>query len=137
MAWTYDTIKVGDKDSLTKKVTASMIESFADITDDNNPIHLNAEFAKTTPFGKRIAHGMLSASLISAVIGVKLPGNGCIYMSQSVRFKKPVFIDETLTAWAEVKEKIDEKKRLVLKTWVENQDGEVVVDGEALVLFNR
>ncbi|MGL4668719.1 MAG: MaoC family dehydratase [Saezia sp.] len=136
MAWTFDKLKVGDKDSMKKKITSEVILAFADVSEDHNPVHVDEEFAKKTPFGRRIAHGMLSAGLISAVLGTKLPGQGSIYMSQSMRFKKPVFLDDTLTVWAEVKEKIEDKKRVVMSTWVENQNGEVVLDGEAMLLFN-
>jgi Acyl dehydratase len=137
MAWTFDMLKVGDKDCVQKKITSEVVNTFADLSEDHNPVHLDEEFAKTTPFGKRIAHGMLSSCLISAVLGTKLPGPGSIYMSQSMRFKKPVFLDDTLTAWAEVKEKVDGKKRVIMTTWVENQNGDVVVEGEAMLLFDR
>ena len=136
MAWTFETLKVGEKDSISKEITASVVEAFADVTNDNNPLHLDEEFAKTTQFGRRIAHGMISAGLISAVHGMKLPGMGTIYMDQSLKFRRPVFLGDTLTAWAEVKEKNDAKKRVTMKNWVENQNGEIVVEGEALLLFN-
>lgn len=137
MSWTYDTLKIGSKDCVKKVVTGEDVELFAKISTDNNPVHLNEEFAKTTPFKRRIAHGMFSAGLVSAVLGTKLPGNGTIYMSQSLNFKRPVYLGDELTAWVEVFEKNDEKKRLKLKTWVENQDGKAVVDGEALVMFDK
>ena len=135
MAWTYDKLKVGDKDSITKKITGDVINAFADVSNDTNPVHLDEAFAKTTQFGKRIAHGMIAAGLISAVFGSKFPGPGTIYLSQTLKFKRPVFIDDTLTAWVEITEKNDEKKRLIARTWVENQNGEPVVDGEGQVLF--
>ncbi|GAB6036059.1 MaoC family dehydratase [Fundidesulfovibrio butyratiphilus] len=137
MSWTYDTLKIGSKDCVKKVVTGEDVELFAKISTDNNPVHLDEEFAKTTPFKRRIAHGMFSAGLVSAVLGTKLPGNGTIYMSQSLNFKRPVYLGDELTAWVEVFEKNDEKKRLKLKTWVENQDGKAVVDGEALVMFDK
>lgn len=101
------------------------------MTTDHNPLHLDEEYAKKTLFGRRIAHGMISAGLISAVLGTKLPGEGTIYMGQELKFKRPVFIGDTVTAWVEVVEKDDAKKRLVLHTWVEKQDGTVVTDGQA------
>ena len=137
MAWTYDTLKVGDKDSTSKVITSEDVLLFAQVSTDNNPVHVDEEFAKTSIFGKRIAHGMLGASLISAVLGTKLPGFGTIYMSQEVKFKRPVFLGDTLTAWVEVAEKIDAKKRMILHTWVENQDGVAVSDGQALVQFDK
>ncbi|MDR1242002.1 MAG: MaoC family dehydratase [Deltaproteobacteria bacterium] len=136
MAWTYDKLKVGDKDSVSKLITDEVVRLFAQVSEDFNPLHLDEEFAKTTPFGRRIAHGMISAGLISAVLGAHLPGMGTVYMTQSLKFRRPVFLGDTLTAWAEVQEKIDAKKRIVLKTWVENQKGEAVVEGEALTMFD-
>ena len=136
MAWTFDTLKVGQKDSVSKVITAAVVEAFADVCEDHNPLHLDDAFAKTTQFGKRIAHGMISAGLISAVHGTKLPGMGTVYMTQSLKFRRPVFLGDTLTAWAEVQEKDEAKKRVIMKNWVENQNKEVVVEGEALLLFN-
>ncbi|MDR2820237.1 MAG: MaoC family dehydratase [Desulfovibrio sp.] len=136
MAWTYETLNVGDKDSISKVIDDAVVRKFADVSNDNNPLHLDEDFAKTTTFGRRIAHGMISAGLISAVLGTQLPGMGTVYMSQSLKFRRPVFLGDTLTAWAEVQEKIDAKKRIILKTWVENQNGETVVEGEALTLFD-
>lgn len=137
MEWTYDKLKVGDKDSVSKVVTGEDVTDFARISTDNNPVHLDEEFAKTTQFGRRIAHGMFGAGLISAAIGTKLPGYGTIYMGQNLKFMRPVYLGDTITAWVEVTEKIDAKKRLKLKTWVENQDGKVVIDGDALVMFDK
>ena len=136
MAWTFATLKVGDKDSISKTITADVVAKFADVSNDHNPLHLDEDFAKTTQFGQRIAHGMISAGLISAVHGTQLPGQGAVYMTQSLKFRRPVFYGDTLTAWAEVQEKIEDKKRVVLKNWVVNQKGETVVEGEALLLFN-
>jgi 3-hydroxybutyryl-CoA dehydratase len=136
MGWTFDTLKVGDKDSISKLITDEVVRAFADVSNDHNPLHLDEEFAKKTPFGRRIAHGMISAGLISAVLGSIIPGQGTVYMTQSLKFRRPVFLGDTLTAWGEVQEKIEDKKRIVMKTWVVNQKGEAVVDGEALVLFN-
>jgi 3-hydroxybutyryl-CoA dehydratase len=136
MAWTYATLQVGARDSISKTVTAAVVDAFADVSNDHNPLHLDEDFAKTTPFGKRIAHGMISAGLISAVHGTKIPGMGTIYVNQSLKFRRPVFLGDTLTAWAEVQEKNDAKKRVTMKNWVENQNGDVVVEGEALLLFD-
>ncbi len=137
MSWTYESLAVGSKDCLRKTITAGDVDLFADLSLDKNPVHLDEAFAGKTRFGKRIAHGMLSASLISAVVGTKIPGYGAIYMLQSLRFLKPVYLGETLTAWAEVKEKIDEKKRVILVTWVEKENGDRVIEGEATVFFDK
>ncbi|MDR2503157.1 MAG: MaoC family dehydratase [Deltaproteobacteria bacterium] len=136
MAWTFATLKVGDKDSISKNITADVVAKFADVSNDHNPLHLDEAFAKTTRFGQRIAHGMIGAGLISAVHGTLIPGQGAVYMTQSLKFRAPVFYGDTLTAWAEVKEKIEDKKRVVMKNWVVNQKGETVVEGEGLLLFD-
>jgi len=131
---TIDQIKVGDADEFAKTVTDADVVLFAGVTGDLNPAHLNEPFAAGTFFKGRIAHGMLSAGFISAVIGTKLPGPGAIYMSQSLRFTAPVRIGDTITARAEVIEVIEEKNRVKLSTTCTNQDGTVVLDGEALVM---
>ncbi|MEW5994582.1 MAG: MaoC family dehydratase [Candidatus Zixiibacteriota bacterium] len=130
---TYEQIAVGDTAEVTKTISESDVYLFAGITGDANPAHLNEEYAKTTKFGKRIAHGMLVCGLVSNVLGNQLPGNGTIYMSQTVKFLAPVYFGDTITARAEVIEKRDEKKRIVLRTTCVNQDGNLVVDGEAIV----
>ncbi len=127
----FEKIQVGDKASFTKTISEADIYAFAGITGDFNPVHVNEEFARKGRFKKRIAHGMLSASLISTVIGTDLPGANTIYMSQEVKFTAPVYIGDTLTAEAEVVEKREDKRILTLKTTVVNQDGKLVVDGQA------
>jgi 3-hydroxybutyryl-CoA dehydratase len=127
-------IQIGDKASMAKTVSEHDVYTFAGVTGDFNPVHVNAEFAKQTMFKERIAHGMLSAGFISAVLGTTLPGANSIYLSQEMFFKAPVKIGDTVTATVEVLEKIEEKKRLILKTTVTNQDGVVVVDGKATIL---
>lgn len=127
-------IQIGDKASMAKTVTEYDVYGFAGITGDFNPVHVNSEFAKTTMFQERIAHGMLSAGFISAVLGTTLPGANTIYLGQELAFKAPVKIGDTVTATVEVIEKIEGKNRLVLKTTVTNQDGKVVTDGKATVM---
>lgn len=131
---TIDTIQIGDSASFTKTVTESDIILYAGISGDFNPAHMDAEHAKTTMFGQRIAHGMLSAGFISNVLGNQLPGPGTIYMGQELRFVKPVYIGDTVTATATVVEKIEEKNRLKLETVVTNQKGEAVITGMATVM---
>jgi 3-hydroxybutyryl-CoA dehydratase len=127
-------LKIGDKASISKKITPEVVKMFADVSEDQNPLHQSEEYAKTTIFGRCIAHGMISAGLMSAVAGTKLPGEA-IYMSHNMQFKRPVFINDTITAWMEVIEKInDEKKIYKCRAWVENQDGKVVVDGDAMFM---
>lgn len=129
-------IQVGMSDEFVKEVTQENIEQFAHITDDENPLHMDDEFAKTTQFGGRIAHGMYSAALISAVIGMKMPGPGATYLGQTLTFKAPVHFGDVLVARAQVSE-IKQKakfKIVTLKTTVTNQDGTVVTDGEATII---
>jgi 3-hydroxybutyryl-CoA dehydratase len=130
----YADIQVGDKASISKTVTEHDVYTFAGLSGDFNPVHINAEFAKTTMFKERIAHGMLVAGLISAVLGTELPGINTIYLAQELTFKSPVKFGDTVTATVEVMEKIDAKNRLMLKTIATNQDGTVVVDGKATVM---
>jgi len=124
--------KIGDKAELTKRITEEDIYLFAGITGDKNPVHISSDYAAKTIFKEKIAHGILTAGLISAVIGMKLPGNGTIYISQTLHFKAPVKINDLITATVEVKEIISYKK-LVLSTYCTNQHGAVVLDGEAVV----
>ena len=115
-------------------VSEERVKAFAELTGDMNPVHLDEEFARTTQFGRRIAHGMLVASFISKVLGRDFPGDGTIYVSQKVRFRRPVFIGDKVTVEVEVTEKNDEKKRLILRTDVISVSGEKVIIGEAEVM---
>lgn len=130
---TIDELKVGDAAEFAKTVSESDIYLYTGVTGDFNPAHINEEYAKTTFFKSRIAHGMLTAGFISAVIGAKLPGPGTIYMKQELNFLAPVRIGDTITARAEIIEIISEKNRVSLKTTCMNQDGTIVLDGKALV----
>ncbi len=132
--YTYEGISVGDKASFSKTISEADVSGFAGITGDFNPVHVNQVFAEKSQFKKRIAHGMLSASLISTVLGTRLPGANTIYLSQEVKFTAPVYLGDTLTAEVEVTEKNDKKKILTLKTTVVNQEGKTVVDGQAKVM---
>ncbi len=129
----YDEILIGQSAEITHTVSEEDVKAFGKISGDFNPLHFDAMWAKTTMFGGRIAHGLLSASFISAVIGMKLPGQGSVYLSQSLKFLLPVRIGDTITAHVEVIRKIDEKKHVVLKTTCINQNGETVIEGEALI----
>lgn len=130
----FSELKVGDSAELSKTITEFDIYGFAGITMDFNPIHVDAEFAARTRFKKRIAHGMLSGGLISAVIGTALPGKNTIYLEQNLRFNAPVFIGDTLCARVTVTELLSEKQIAILTTKVFNQDGTMVVDGQATVM---
>lgn len=131
---TIDQLEVGQKASFTKTVTEADVYNFAGVTGDFNPAHMNEEYAKNTAFKTRIAHGMLSAGFISAVLGTQLPGPGTIYLNQDLRFTKPVHFGDTITATITVEELVKEKNRAILKTVCTNQDGDVVVEGVAKVM---
>lgn len=130
----YEDIEIGDTASFSKTIGEIDVYQFAGITGDFNPMHMNKEYAKTTVFKERIVHGMLTASFISTVLGMKLPGPNTIYMEQNVRFLAPVHIGDTITVTVTVIAKDDTKKRIRLRTTVTNQEGKVVVDGEALTM---
>jgi 3-hydroxybutyryl-CoA dehydratase len=131
----FEDLKLNQTYETKRKITSHMIETFAEITGDKNPVHLDEEYASKTIFKKRIAHGILSIGLISAVLGMEFPGPGTIYLKQDSKFLKPIFLDEEITIKITVKEKIDEKSRLILITQIMKEDGTLAVDGEALVLF--
>lgn len=129
-------INIGDRAYMSKTVTESDVYSFAGVTGDFNPAHINEEYARSTPFQTRIAHGMLGGGFISAVLGMKLPGPGTIYLNQELSFKKAVKIGDTVTAEVEAVQFIDKGKFqiLELKTTCYNQLGEIVIEGKAKVI---
>ena len=130
-------LEVGQSASFSKTVTEADAYLFAGISGDFNPVHVNAEYAKEGMFKKRIAHGILTASFISTVLGTKLPGPGAIYAKQDLKFLAPVFFDDTLTATCTVKEIVAEKKRVIMNCVVTNQDGIDVLTGEATLIVNE
>lgn len=132
-----DDFQIGETASFSKTITESDIYTYAGLSGDFNPVHVNAEFAQKTRFKERIAHGMLTASLISAVLGMKLPGPGAIYLSQQMEFLKPVRIGDTITAMAEVQAYNPDKRILTLRTTCTNQRGEQVLEGRAVVMMDR
>ncbi|MDH8676694.1 MaoC family dehydratase [Fusibacter bizertensis] len=134
MLKTIDKIQVGDTASFTKTISESDVYMYAGISGDFNPAHINAVEAEKGMFKERIAHGMLTASLISTVLGCHLPGPGTIYLSQELSFRKPVRFGDTIEAKVEVIERIEEKNRLILRTTCTNQHGEIVIDGKAMVM---
>ncbi len=127
-------INIGDKAHFQKTITETDVYLYAGITGDINPAHINEEVSKDTMFKGRIAHGMLTAGLISAVLGVHLPGPGTIYLGQELKFTAPVRFGDTIKAEVEVIEKIEEKNRIKLSTVCTNQKGEVVLKGVATVM---
>jgi len=131
-SYTYDEIEIGQSASVTKTISEYDVYAYAGITGDLNPAHINAPYAEGTFFKTRIAHGMLTASFISTVLGMYLPGPGAILISNTVNFLAPVRIGDTITAVCEVVEKLD-KGKIKLKSTITNQNGEVVMTGEGLV----
>jgi 3-hydroxybutyryl-CoA dehydratase len=125
---------VGDSAEITKTIEQADIHAFADVTGDHNPVHIDEAFAQTTRFGRTIAHGMLSASLISAVLANKLPGAGSVYLGQTLQFVAPVFPGDEITARVTVKEIREDKPIVKLETICVNQRNETVIRGEATVL---
>jgi 3-hydroxybutyryl-CoA dehydratase len=131
---TFDQINLGDSASFTKTIGESDVYLFAGITGDLNPAHVDAVSAASGMFKQRIAHGMLTGSFISTVLAMQLPGPGTIYVGQNLQFRAPVFIGDTITARVEAIEKLDQRKWVKFKTTITNQDGKLVVDGEATVI---
>lgn len=129
----FEDLAVGQEASLSRTVTEADIVAFADVTGDHNPVHIDAAYAATTMFKERIAHGMLSAGYISAVFGMKLPGPGAIYISQTMAFKAPVKIGDTVVATVKIVELTPEKKRARFET-VCSVGGKAVVTGEAQLM---
>ena len=127
-------LKIGDKYSISREVTDEVIRKFAEVSGDYNPIHLDEEFAKTTRFGKRIAHGMLSGAFISAILGNEFQGRTVIYLSQTLKFTAPVFIGDTVTATATITNIREDKNIVTLETICTNQDGETLVKGESAIM---
>ena len=132
----FDELTEGQSAELVRVVGAADIEAFAEVSGDVNPVHLDEAYARATPFGGRIAHGMLGAAYISAVLGTKLPGPGAIYLSQALRFRRPVKIGDPVTAKVTVKA-LDEKRGHVTLETLCQVNGKTVVDGEAVVMVPR
>ena len=128
-------VKLGASFSKERMVTDELIRQFAEISGDFNPIHLDEEFAKKTRFGRRIAHGMLSGAFVSAVLGFELSERKIVYLSQTLRFKSPVFIGDTVTTTATVTNIREDKPIVTLETVCTNQDGKTLVTGEAVVMI--
>ncbi len=127
-------LQIGLSASRTKTITETDVALFAQVTEDTNPVHLDESYAAQTTFKRRIAHGMLTAGLISAVLGNDLPGPGTIYLSQTLQFKAPVYLGDTITAAVEVTQYRERRRTATFRTTCTNQDGELVLEGEAVVI---
>lgn len=134
---TFNDLRIGQRASLQKTFSAADVTMFAGVSLDVNPVHMSEGFAKTTMFGKRIIHGMLTASLISAVLGNQLPGPGTIYLGQELKFLAPVYVGDDITATVEIIELREDKKIVKLNTTCVNQDGNTVISGVATVKFDK
>ena len=128
-------LKVGDKFSSSREVTDELVRKFAEVSGDYNPLHLDDEFAKTTRFGRRIAHGMLSGAFISAVLGNDFKERKIVYLSQTMKFVAPVFLGDTVTSTGTVSNIREDKGIVTLETVCTNQNGETLVKGEAVVMI--
>ena len=133
MPYYIDDLKPGMAESFAKTVTERDIQLFGEVSGDINPVHFDEDFARTTPFKTRIAHGMLSASYISTILGMKMPGPGTIFMGLTTRFRAPVRIGDTVTATCTVREVVAEKRRVIFDCVCKVGDT-VVVEGEAMVM---
>jgi 3-hydroxybutyryl-CoA dehydratase len=130
-------VKIGDRFSTERTVTDELVRKFAEISGDFNPLHLDGEYAKTTRFGRRIAHGMLSGAFISAVLGFEFKERRIVYLSQTLTFTAPVYIGDTVTAAAVVTHIREDKEIVTLETVCTNQEGTILVQGEAKVMVLR
>lgn len=134
---TFGELKMGQRASFTKTITGKDLEHFIAITGDTNPLHADDSFAKKTFFGQRVVHGMLSASLFSTLVGMHIPGIGAIYKSQTLEFKLPVYIGDTLCAWFEIVSISKQSEEVVIKSWIENQSGGIVIKGITIASLIR
>jgi 3-hydroxybutyryl-CoA dehydratase len=132
----FEDIPVGEKTAFGKTITEADVFAFAGVTGDFNPIHVNVEFAKKSMFGKRVAHGMLTASLVNQTL-TNLGGLGTVHLSQTVKFLAPVFVGDTVAVQSEVVSKDPAKNRLTVKSVITNQEGKTVLEGEALIMMPR
>ncbi len=128
--------EIGQTATIEKTLDNQIVVAFASVSEDYNPIHLDEDFAKTTQFERPIVHGMLASSLISGLLASKVPGAGSIYLGQSLKFLRPIFVGETVTAKVEVISVREDKPIAVISTQVLNANGEVAVDGEATVMYS-
>ncbi|MAG47685.1 enoyl-CoA hydratase [archaeon] len=127
----FSELKEGMKGTYSKKITQEDVDAFIKICDDVNPIHVSEEFAAKTPLKTKIVHGILTSSLISNVVGTKIPGPGSIWLDQNLKFLKPVYINDEITATSEILAKLD-RQQVMVRTTCTNQDGEIVIEGTGL-----
>lgn len=129
----FEDLYVGMTYAMSKAFSSEEVQAFSQLSMDDNPLHIDDDFAKNGLFGRKIVHGFLSASLFSAIIGTKMPGEGSVYLSQSMKFYKPVYHNQIVTAYVTVKELYPNKRRVLLQTECKDEYGNVLIDGDALV----
>jgi 3-hydroxybutyryl-CoA dehydratase len=135
---TYQNIALGESAEFEVEITEALVEEFSQVSGDLNPLHMDEEYAATTPFKKRIAHGMLAAALFSRLVGMELPGRSSLYLSQSLRFRKPIYIGTAVRVKGEVSHKSDALRTLTINLeLVDTSSDTVLVDGEAIVSCNE
>ncbi len=134
---TFEDILIGQKKTFSEKIDNSMVESFAKISGDFNPLHMDEEYAISTNFGRRVCHGMLLASFFSRLVGMYLPGKNSLYFSQSLNFRNPCFIGDLVTMEGEVIEKKSSLRLITMKTTIHNQSGKCIIDGVAKVIVRE
>ena len=128
----FSELEVGMKGEYSKKITQDDLDKFISICNDVNPIHVDSEFAKNAKFKDKIAHGILVSSLISTVVGTKMPGPGSVWLDQNLKFLLPVHVNDTITAISEILVKINERQQVIVRTTCLNQNNEVVIEGVGL-----
>ena len=133
----FEDLFVGQKANFLKKIDEGLVNNFAKISGDFNPLHMNKEYASTTNFGKRVCHGMLLASFFSQLVGMHLPGKNSLYFSQTLNFRNPCFIDDTITIEGEIIEKKSNMKLITIKTTIHNQTGICLIDGIAKIIVRQ
>lgn len=134
---TFNDLKIGQTASIQKTFSEADVTAFAGVSMDVNPIHMSEGYAKNTIFGRRIVHGILTSGLISAVLGIQLPGPGTVYLGQELKFVAPVYLGDDITAQVEIIELRPDKKIVKLNTTCVNQDGKTVITGMATVKFDK
>ena len=132
--YTFENLFVGQKANFLKKIDEALVNDFAKISGDFNPLHMNEEYASTTNFGKRVCHGMLLTSFFSQLVGMYLPGRNSLYFSQTLNFRNPCFIDDSVTIEGEIIEKKSNMKLITIKTTIHNETGKCLIDGIAKVI---
>jgi len=134
LEYTFENLFVGQKANFFKKIDSALVNDFAKISGDFNPLHMSEEYASTTNFGKRVCHGMLLASFFSQLVGMYLPGKNSLYFSQTLNFRNPCFVDDDITIEGEIIEKKSNMKLITIKTTIYNQERKCLIDGVAKVI---